>query len=177
MSKVKVSALSTDNEKEVMVAVLDGDGGVVESHLVGEGGTKFSVNDLQTLSVHEVDKGEGGVVAEPENSESEEVTVDETAMPVVMRAKMVVADVVPYENGVGETLNFTAVSKSEPYDENGSDENNTYALYTPTANLSMEVVNPALIGKIKVGEAYYLDFTLAEAAPEATDESGKDSQE
>ena len=76
-----------------------------------------------------------------------------------MRAKMKVSSIIP--NGNGETLNFDAVSKSEAYEEGGLDENNTYATFTPTANLSMYDNNPSLIGKFKVGEEYYLDFTLA----------------
>ena len=136
---------------------------LVESHSINEGGTKFFVKGSQTLSVYE--SGEEGLEDEPENetNESEDEVKEEVVAPV-MRAKMLVASVISHESGEGETLNFTAVSKSDPYDEDGSDENNTYAQFTPTANLSMEVVNPALLGKIKAGEAYYLDFTLAEAA-------------
>ena len=44
----------------------------------------------------------------------------------------------------------------------GSDENNTYAKWTPTAELTMTVNNPALLGKIRPGEEYYLDFVRAE---------------
>jgi len=76
-----------------------------------------------------------------------------------MRAKMRVSSV--EENGEGETLNFSAVCKDEAYGEGGLDENNTFAKFTPTANLSMYVNNPALKGKFKVGEEYYLDFTEA----------------
>ena len=73
-----------------------------------------------------------------------------------MRAKMRVSSVIP--NGDCETLNFNAVSKNEGYGAEGLDENNTYATFTPSANLSMYINNPALIGKFKVGEEYYLDF-------------------
>ena len=61
----------------------------------------------------------------------------------------------------GEELRFTAVSKSTTYPEDGTDENNTYALYTPTAELTMKVNNPELFGQFNPGEEYYLDFTKA----------------
>ena len=78
-----------------------------------------------------------------------------------MRAKMRVMNVDDSYEGQ-EELTFSAVAKSEPYDEEGSDENNSYARWTPSANLTMTVQNPALFGQYKVGDEYYLDFTKAE---------------
>ena len=60
-----------------------------------------------------------------------------------------------------ETLNFTAVAAST-YPADGSDEDNTYAKFSPSGNLSLTVANPALIGKFEVGQKYYVDFTPAE---------------
>jgi hypothetical protein len=82
-------------------------------------------------------------------------------MPV-MRAKMTVESVHRFPNS--EILKFRAVPKSVPYPEDGSDEDNTYAKFSPTAELSITVMNPELIGKINPGERYYVDFTLAEPA-------------
>lgn len=79
-----------------------------------------------------------------------------------MRAKMRVSNVSKPEGFDSETLNFTAVSKPEGYESDGKDENNTYALWTPTADLQMQVNNPALHGKFKIDEEYYVDFTKAE---------------
>lgn len=76
-----------------------------------------------------------------------------------MRAKLKVTNVEPFDGG--ENLSFSAVGKSEPYDEKGSDENNTYASFTPTAELKMTVNNPNLLGKFKVGQEFYVDFTPA----------------
>lgn len=77
-----------------------------------------------------------------------------------MRAKMKVSKV---ESGNGyEKLSFNAVCKSGPYPPDGSDENNSFAKWTPTAELTMSVTNPDLFGKVKQGEEYYLDFTKAE---------------
>lgn len=45
------------------------------------------------------------------------------------------------------------------YPEDGSDEDNTYAKFTPGADLSMNIANPALFGSFKVGDTFYVDFT------------------
>jgi hypothetical protein len=77
---------------------------------------------------------------------------------IAMRAKMRISSVDAQYEGY-ETLSFYAVSRSDNYPEDGSDENNTYAKYTPSAKLELTVANPALLGKFKPGEEYYLDFT------------------
>jgi hypothetical protein len=76
----------------------------------------------------------------------------------MMRAKMKVAAVVNHETS--EELTFTAVSKSDGYPADGSDENNTFAKWTPSAELKMTITNPSLIGKISKGQEFYVDFTL-----------------
>lgn len=60
-----------------------------------------------------------------------------------------------------ETLYFNPVSRSDKYPEDGSDENNTYAKFSPSGQLVLTVANPALLGQFNEGEEYYLDFTLA----------------
>lgn len=84
-----------------------------------------------------------------------------------MRAKMVVSKVNTFyanQDGSGpvsgEQLYFTAVCAKD-FGEGGTDENNTFARYTPTANLGMHISNPALFGKFKVGDTFYVDFTEA----------------
>lgn len=79
-----------------------------------------------------------------------------------MRAKLKVTQVVEYpaQGPVeSEVIHFQAVSKSEPYSEDGQDEDNTYAKFTPTASLEIHIANPALLGKHKVGDTFYVDFT------------------
>lgn len=78
----------------------------------------------------------------------------------MMRAKMKVSKVEQFETC--ENLTFNAVCKSGSYPEDGSDEDNTFAKFTPTAELKMSITNPALLGKIKPGQKFYVDFTLAE---------------
>lgn len=76
-----------------------------------------------------------------------------------MRAKLKIQSIV--RNETSEILTFNAVcAKSYPAD--GSDENNTFAKFSPTAELKLTVCNPALLGKFNPGECYYLDFTKAE---------------
>ena len=76
-----------------------------------------------------------------------------------MRAKMKVVNV---RRGDGyELLTFSAVCKAEGYPEDGSDENNSFALWTPSADLTMHVNNPALHDQFEPGQEFYVDFTPA----------------
>lgn len=76
-----------------------------------------------------------------------------------MRAKMKLFHITKIYEGQ-EQLHFHAVSASK-YPEDGSDENNTYAKFSPSGRIELTVANPALLGKFAVGEEYYLDFTPA----------------
>lgn len=78
-------------------------------------------------------------------------------MAAQMRAKMRVS-------GLGESthstqLQLTAVCKSDGYPADGLDENNTFAKWTPMAQLSMTINNPDLFGKFAIGQEFYVDFT------------------
>ena len=75
-----------------------------------------------------------------------------------MRAKMKVFSVQVTE--YTETLTFGAVAAGK-YPEDGSDENNTYAKFTPSAKIEITVANPELHGKFRPGETFYVDFTPA----------------
>lgn len=59
-----------------------------------------------------------------------------------------------------EVLHMSAVCAPK-YDASGLDEDNTFAKYSPSATLMINVANPALFGKFEVGQAYYVDFTPA----------------
>ena len=88
-----------------------------------------------------------------------------------MRAKMVVSNIEQFHNDAnevtGERLHFQAVGKNGVYPDDGSDEDNDYARWTPSADVSVYVANPNLFGQFKQGERYYVDFTL-EGGPIAT---------
>lgn len=76
-----------------------------------------------------------------------------------MRAKMKLATVNRTESG--EILKFNAVCKDGGYPADGSDEDNTYAKFSPSASVEIHVANPALFGQFNPGEKYYVDFTPA----------------
>jgi hypothetical protein len=72
----------------------------------------------------------------------------------MMRAKMTVVSVEqPYAGA--DNVKMSAVCGTNP-------EDNSYATSTPTASLDMVIQNPDLIGKIKTGMTFYVDFTPAE---------------
>jgi hypothetical protein len=77
-----------------------------------------------------------------------------------MRAKLRVSNIQNY-SPESESLTFNAVCKADGYPADGSDENNSFARWTPTAELKMSITNPNLVGKFTVGQEYYLDFTPA----------------
>lgn len=82
-------------------------------------------------------------------------------MSAVMRAKMQVTVVTKYQGF--EQLNLNAVCKSSAYPEDGSDEDNTFAKFSPSAELNITIANPALLGKFEPGQRFYVDFTAVEA--------------
>lgn len=82
-----------------------------------------------------------------------------------MRAKLQVGSVFPHRNADGdtqsETMYFHGVAKSGAYPADGSDEDNTFAKWSPSVNLQIQITNPALFGKFEPGQKFYVDFTPA----------------
>lgn len=80
-----------------------------------------------------------------------------------MRAKLIVNSVIEHRNEkqetYAETLKMAGVGKSNGYPEDGSDEDNTYAKWSPSASFEVYVANPNLWGQFKIGQKYYVDFT------------------
>lgn len=74
-----------------------------------------------------------------------------------MRAKFVVEKVEKHEGG--ERVLFRAVGRPGAYPEDGGDEDNTFAKFTPAAELSIWIANPALFGKFEQDQKFYADFT------------------
>lgn len=80
-----------------------------------------------------------------------------------MRAKFRVTEVVPVPDGGNtETLKMSAVCGDGGFDKDGSNEDNSFAKWTPSATLEMQITNPALHGKFKREQKFYVDFTPAE---------------
>lgn len=78
---------------------------------------------------------------------------------VEMRAKMRVSSV--QKHGDGESVSFSAVGRNEAYPDDGSDENNTFAKFTPSADARLYIANPDLLGKFSPGDTFYVDFKPA----------------
>lgn len=72
-----------------------------------------------------------------------------------IRAKMTVQSVQTFT--ASENVTLTAVCGK--YDEKGDSEDNTFARYTPSATLQMNISNPAINGQIKPGQTFYVDLT------------------
>lgn len=103
----------------------------------------------------------------------------------VMRAKMRISQINVNRAGsdaadptLNERVAFTCVARNSAYPEDGSDENNTFAKFSPQGELYIVIANPALFGKFVEGQEFYLDFTPAnpvlEAAPAVDETSGSD---
>ena len=79
-----------------------------------------------------------------------------------MRAKVQVRSVTPSGEPVtSEVLVMAPVAKSTAYPTDGSDEDNSFARWTPSGSISLTVNNPALLGQFRVGQKLYVDFTDA----------------
>lgn len=78
----------------------------------------------------------------------------------MMRAKMKVSSIRVTE--YGETIEASPVCGDGAFGPKGESEDNTYARFTPSGSLSLTINNPDLIGMIKPGQKFYMDFTLAE---------------
>ena len=84
---------------------------------------------------------------------------------ITMRAKLRVGSVMTHQQeGVttSERLVFHGVPRNLPYPEDGSDENNTFAKFSPSVMLDIHIANPALLGKFAPGDTFYVDFTPTE---------------
>lgn len=82
-----------------------------------------------------------------------------------MRAKLRVGSVIPHQvdgQTVGERLVFHGVAKTGGYPEDGRDEDNSFARWSPSVMLDIQIANPALFGKFAPGDTFYVDFTPAE---------------
>ena len=78
---------------------------------------------------------------------------------ITMRAKFQVQSVT---RGVGiDRINCNEVA-AKSYGNDGLDEDNTYAKFSPSGSLELSIANPALLGVIQPGQKFYLDFTPAE---------------
>ncbi|TIV38953.1 MAG: hypothetical protein E5V91_12475 [Mesorhizobium sp.] len=79
-----------------------------------------------------------------------------------MVAKVRITNITSYPTAgpaTQEALTFHFPSKDGAYSDDGSDEDQQFARFSPMGALSLTIANPALLGKFKVGDTFYLDFT------------------
>ncbi|HEU0045065.1 hypothetical protein [Sphingomonas sp.] len=77
-----------------------------------------------------------------------------------MRAKLQIASVTKHAGGA-EQLKFHGVA-AKNYGEDGLDEDNTFAKFSPSVSLDITITNPALVGQFEPGQRFYVDFSPAE---------------
>lgn len=76
-----------------------------------------------------------------------------------MRAKFKVTKV---ETTGDEFQQVTMMAVSDqPFDRDGHSDDNSFARWTPSGELKMSITNPKLLGVLKEGQKFYLDFTEA----------------
>lgn len=80
-------------------------------------------------------------------------------MNPTMRAKFKVTNV----EAIGDSFqNVTLQAVTDaPFDANGNSEDNSFARWTPSGQITMSITNPVLIGKISPDQKFYVDFTPA----------------
>jgi hypothetical protein len=89
------------------------------------------------------------------------VPIADAAPARVMRAKLRVESAAKVSDAQ-LNVSFVAVARSDgPYPADGSNENNTFARWTPTAAASFSIMNPALFDAFATGDEFYADFTAA----------------
>lgn len=80
----------------------------------------------------------------------------------MMRAKLKVIGITDHRPEFDQvSLKMMAVGPSS-YPEDGTDENNTFARWTPAADLTMEIMNPGLLDAFHLDQTFYVDFTEAD---------------
>ncbi len=71
----------------------------------------------------------------------------------------------PYRSIV---VRASAVCKDGGYPADGYDEDNSFARWSPSGELSLTIANPNLFDKVAQGDVMYLDFTRAVPVQPAT---------
>ena len=74
----------------------------------------------------------------------------------MMRAKVRCNQVTDF-GGNAQEVKFSPVA-AKLYPADGTDEDNTYAKWSPSGEFKLTITNPALHGKIKPGMVFYVDF-------------------
>lgn len=76
--------------------------------------------------------------------------------PPKMRAKVTLTEVNLFQES--DRIKMVPVCRST-YPSDGSDEDNTFAKFSPSGSFELTIANPALVGQFRPGQKYYVDFT------------------
>jgi hypothetical protein len=76
----------------------------------------------------------------------------------VIRAKLRVNQVIHYIDNLGQ-IESEEVKLTAVYDDDPESDNAQWSKWTPSANLSITISNPAAIGKLTKDHEFYIDFT------------------
>lgn len=85
-----------------------------------------------------------------------------------MRAKFKIDDVKDFTKTSGKITSQNLVMSAvipNKFGEDGENEDNDFARWTPSGELTILINNPDLIGAFKRDDKIYLDFTKAEQLP------------
>jgi hypothetical protein len=78
-----------------------------------------------------------------------------------MRCKVEITNVEGQGTGY-ETIHARPVARREGYPHDGSDEDNTFARFSPSGEFSLCIANPELHGVYQPGQRFYVDWTPIE---------------
>lgn len=66
------------------------------------------------------------------------------------------------ENFAANSQQVTMMAVTEkPFDADGKSDDNSFATWTPSGELKMTITNPNLVGALKEGAKFYLNFSEA----------------
>ena len=77
-----------------------------------------------------------------------------------MVAKFKVTKIEQAHNSETQQITMMAVT-DKPFNPDGESDDNSFAKWTPSGELRMTITNPKLVGVLKEGQKYYLNFTEA----------------
>lgn len=75
-----------------------------------------------------------------------------------MRAKLEVTNI-QSNSDEDETLTMRMIRPTDAYPDDVSDEDNTFARFNPTVDLTIYMTKSNVVGTFNVGQKFYVDFT------------------
>lgn len=79
-----------------------------------------------------------------------------------MRCKVKITEVTLDENC--DQITAVPVCKPGGYPADGSDEDNTFSIFTPSGEFKLTITNPELLSIYRPGQQFYVDWTPVDTA-------------